>query len=147
MVQEMLGHSSIVLTADTYTSVLPEVAHTAAEKTAAHLLHAAGTVPGTNRRRGKGPVRRKRRAPRNGPARLPLPERRATARRVLGPDHPGDPARPHRLDAASHFRASAPRIPDTRLRKANRIQLPHRPSQSVRDPACLLQTYEEDQCP
>ncbi|WP_433152992.1 tyrosine-type recombinase/integrase [Actinomadura nitritigenes] len=33
VVQEMLGHSSIVLTADTYTSVLPEAAHTAAEKT------------------------------------------------------------------------------------------------------------------
>lgn len=31
VVQDMLGHSSIVLTADTYTSVLPEVAHTAAE--------------------------------------------------------------------------------------------------------------------
>ncbi|WP_433335037.1 site-specific integrase [Spirillospora sp. CA-294931] len=34
VVQEMLGHSSIVLTADTYTSVLPEVAHKAAGKTA-----------------------------------------------------------------------------------------------------------------
>jgi hypothetical protein len=32
VVQEMLGHCSIVLTADTYTSVLPEVARTAAEK-------------------------------------------------------------------------------------------------------------------
>jgi hypothetical protein len=31
----MLGHSSIVLTADTYTSVLPEVARRAAEDTAA----------------------------------------------------------------------------------------------------------------
>ena len=30
-VQEMLGHSSIVLTADTYTSVLPEVASAAAQ--------------------------------------------------------------------------------------------------------------------
>jgi hypothetical protein len=30
-VQEMLGHSSITLTSDTYTSVLPEVARTAAE--------------------------------------------------------------------------------------------------------------------
>ncbi|WP_165966572.1 tyrosine-type recombinase/integrase [Actinomadura sp. 7K507] len=71
VVQEMLGHSSIVLTADTYTSVLPQVAHTAAEKTAALLMHAAGIVPGTNRRRGRGPTRRKRRAPRNGQARLP----------------------------------------------------------------------------
>lgn len=28
----MLGHSSIVLTADTHTSVLPDAAHAAAEK-------------------------------------------------------------------------------------------------------------------
>ena len=31
VVQEMLGHSSITLTSDTYTSVLPEVARAAAE--------------------------------------------------------------------------------------------------------------------
>jgi hypothetical protein len=59
VVQEMLGHSSIVLTADTYTSVLPEVAHTAAEKTAVYLLQAAGVVPGTTRRRRRrAPARR-----------------------------------------------------------------------------------------
>ncbi|WP_165978578.1 site-specific integrase [Actinomadura darangshiensis] len=58
VVQEMLGHSSIVLTAGTYTSVLPEVAHTAAEKTAAYLLQAAGVVPGSARRRGRAPARR-----------------------------------------------------------------------------------------
>lgn len=34
-VQEMLGHSTIALTADTYTSVLPEVAREAAERIAA----------------------------------------------------------------------------------------------------------------
>jgi hypothetical protein len=49
VVQDMLGHSSIVLTADTYTSVLPEVARRAAEKTAAHVMKARGVVPGTNR--------------------------------------------------------------------------------------------------
>ncbi|MFD0686046.1 tyrosine-type recombinase/integrase [Actinomadura fibrosa] len=86
VVQEMLGHSSIVLTADTYTSVLPQVARTAAEKTAALLLHAAGIVPGTNRRRGKGPVRRRRRAPRGGRARLP--------RRHLGRAKGHRPSRP-----------------------------------------------------
>jgi hypothetical protein len=32
VMQEMLGHSGIVLTADIYTSVLPEVPHTAAVK-------------------------------------------------------------------------------------------------------------------
>jgi integrase len=61
VVQEMLGHSSIVLTADTYTSVLPEVAHTAAEKTAAPVLKAGRLVPGTNRTRRRPPVRKKRR--------------------------------------------------------------------------------------
>ncbi|WP_225854370.1 site-specific integrase [Micromonospora sp. ALFpr18c] len=34
VVQDMLGHSSIALTSDTYTSVLPEVAHQAAEAAA-----------------------------------------------------------------------------------------------------------------
>jgi hypothetical protein len=36
----MLGHSTIVITADTYTSVLPEHARTAAESTAALLAGA-----------------------------------------------------------------------------------------------------------
>ncbi|WP_187438298.1 tyrosine-type recombinase/integrase [Actinomadura decatromicini] len=61
VVQDMLGHSSIVLTADTYTSVLPEVAHRAAEKTAAHVMKARGIVPGTNRTRRRAPSRKKRR--------------------------------------------------------------------------------------
>ncbi|MEV0900370.1 hypothetical protein [Actinoplanes sp. NPDC049802] len=34
VVQEMLGHSTLNLTADTYTSVLPEVAREAAEAAA-----------------------------------------------------------------------------------------------------------------
>jgi integrase len=44
VVQEMLGHSTIALTADTYTSVLPQVAHAAAEAIAA-LLRASGGSP------------------------------------------------------------------------------------------------------
>jgi hypothetical protein len=40
-VQTMLGHSSIVLTADTYTSVLPDLAHHAAEATARLVLTSA----------------------------------------------------------------------------------------------------------
>ena len=51
MVQEMLGHSSIVLTADTYTSVLPDAAHAAAEKVADLIIKAGCLVPGTRRRR------------------------------------------------------------------------------------------------
>jgi integrase len=53
-VQAMLGHSSIVLTADTYTSVLPCLAHQAAEATAGLVLRAAQqtarTVRGRSRR-------------------------------------------------------------------------------------------------
>ncbi|MET9246209.1 tyrosine-type recombinase/integrase [Nonomuraea sp. NPDC003709] len=41
VVQAMLGHASIVLTADTHVSVLPEVAHKAARKTARLVLNAA----------------------------------------------------------------------------------------------------------
>jgi integrase len=40
-VQAMLGHSSIVLTADTYVSVLPDLACRAAEATVHHVLGAA----------------------------------------------------------------------------------------------------------
>ncbi|MFB4285849.1 hypothetical protein ACBJ59_62100 [Nonomuraea sp. MTCD27] len=40
----MLGHASIVLTADTYVSVLPEVAHQAARETARLVLRAASKL-------------------------------------------------------------------------------------------------------
>ena len=40
VVQDQLGHSTITLTADTYTSVLPETARTAAEHTATLLFPA-----------------------------------------------------------------------------------------------------------
>ncbi|MEU8359261.1 tyrosine-type recombinase/integrase [Nonomuraea sp. NPDC048882] len=44
VVQAMLGHASIVLTADTYVSVLPEVAHQAARETARLVLRAASKL-------------------------------------------------------------------------------------------------------
>jgi hypothetical protein len=44
----MLGHTSIVTTADTYTSVLPEVAHHAAQATADMILSAARSLPGAD---------------------------------------------------------------------------------------------------
>ncbi len=59
VVQEMLGHSSIVLTADTYTSVLPTVAHSAAEKVAMLVVRAGCLVPGTRRRRRRQGTRRR----------------------------------------------------------------------------------------
>ena len=55
VVQDMLGHSSIVLTADTYTSVLPEVAHKAAEDVATLIIQAGCLVPGTTRPRQPEP--------------------------------------------------------------------------------------------
>lgn len=57
----MLGHSSIVLTADTYTSVLPDAAHAAAEKVAALIIKAGCLVPGTRHQRRRQ-ARRKLRA-------------------------------------------------------------------------------------
>ncbi|HEX5406617.1 MAG TPA: tyrosine-type recombinase/integrase [Pseudonocardiaceae bacterium] len=63
-VQAMLGHSSIVLTADTYTSVLPCLAHQAAEATVGLVLraaqHQARTVGGRSclsRRYARGTAR------------------------------------------------------------------------------------------
>ena len=41
VVQQMLGHSSIITTADTYTSVLPDIAHQAAQATADMITRAA----------------------------------------------------------------------------------------------------------
>jgi len=51
VVQDMLGHSSIVLTADTYTSVLPEVARKVAEDIASLVIAAGCLILGTQERR------------------------------------------------------------------------------------------------
>jgi integrase len=60
IVQDQLGHSSITLTADTYTSVLPGTVRTAADNTAALLFPAsarrAGPVRQQARGRGKKPL-------------------------------------------------------------------------------------------
>ncbi|MEV1171381.1 hypothetical protein [Nonomuraea sp. NPDC049784] len=44
VVRAMLGRASIVLTADTYVSVLPEAAHQAAQETAQLVLNAASAL-------------------------------------------------------------------------------------------------------
>ncbi len=60
VVQDQLGHSTITLTADTYTSVLPETARAAAEDTAAMLFPSPVPRPHTGaqhfRRAGRHPV-------------------------------------------------------------------------------------------
>ncbi|MFI5959321.1 site-specific integrase [Cryptosporangium sp. NPDC051539] len=64
-IQDQLGHASIVLTADTYTSVLPPAQHDAAAATALLVLDAArrlrGDVTAANRRRRARVNARKRR--------------------------------------------------------------------------------------
>ncbi len=55
VVQAMLGHASIVLTADTYSSVLPQVAREAAERTAWLVLRDSGRTHQRGRaRKAKG---------------------------------------------------------------------------------------------
>lgn len=54
IVQDQLGHSTITLTADTYTSVLPETARTAADNTAALLFPASARRAGLVRQRARG---------------------------------------------------------------------------------------------
>jgi integrase len=86
VVQDMMGHASIVLTADTYTSVLPEVARTAAEQVASLILKAGRLVPGTRRPRRASHKRRKHQAHDAAPARLTAahPARQITRPRRTG---------------------------------------------------------------
>jgi integrase len=60
LVQDVLGLSSIVLTADTYISVVPELAFDAAGRIAALIIEAGCLVPGTRRRRGRDTGRARR---------------------------------------------------------------------------------------
>ncbi|HEX9520335.1 MAG TPA: tyrosine-type recombinase/integrase [Streptosporangiaceae bacterium] len=114
-VQDQLGHSSIVLTADTYISVLPDVARQAAEDTASLVLRAGYLVPGTRRTRrkqGLSSLRLGARAVISGGAslahpgrqigHLPIPLPRASA---LGPAR--DPAIPR--PTSGHTRSARPR--------------------------------------
>jgi integrase len=76
IVQALLGHASIVLTADTYTSVLPCLAHRAAEATA-DLIHRAGRdrwqhAPGHARPKKRGTTARQRRGTERTQARNPV---------------------------------------------------------------------------
>ena len=84
VVQEMLGHSSIVLTADTYTSVLPAVAHTAAEKVATLIIQAGCLIPGTRRRRRRQGTPNPRRAQDRGRRTRMTRRSRAHPARQLG---------------------------------------------------------------
>jgi integrase len=51
VISDQLGHASIVLTADTYISVLPDLAHDTAQRVADLILRHGTTVPGAGRTR------------------------------------------------------------------------------------------------
>jgi integrase len=58
VIQDQLGHSSIVFTADTYVTVVPQVAHDTVEAVAQLILRAGRCAPGQHRpRRRSAPVR------------------------------------------------------------------------------------------
>ena len=83
--QEMLVHSSIVLTADTYTLVLPAVGHAAAEKVATLIIQAGCLVPGTRRHRRRQGTRGRRVRARAGHRQAaPVRRSRAHPARQLG---------------------------------------------------------------
>jgi integrase len=85
-VQEQLGHSSIVLTADTYTSVLLELHFKVAEATARLVLKAAARNPGLGYRSKIGPSK----SAASDQATRPEPVR------------PSDPARPGAPTRTAH---------------------------------------------
>jgi hypothetical protein len=92
-VQEQLGHTSIVLTADTYTSVLQQLHFRSAEATARLVLAAAAVNPARPRRR--------------------RPEKSAAAEAVSGPN----PVRPKRSGPKRRRRKGRPRTPHARPTK------------------------------
>ena len=98
VVQDMLGHSSIVLSADTYISVLPEIARETAEAIATLIIEAGCLVPGTQRRRrpGRWSLRRRAHALLTGDL-----SRAHPARQLSGPRRPAPPrSSPRRLAGA-----------------------------------------------
>jgi integrase len=72
VVSDQLGHSSIVLTADTYISVLPPLALKAAEATAKLIAKAGRRAPGSKKpRRSAAPARVRIRPPRSAAGATP----------------------------------------------------------------------------
>ncbi len=100
VVQDKLGHSSIVLTADTYTSVLPEVARKAAEDVATLIIAAGCLIPGTTRPRQPEPPDRGGGSRGSGSRAHPgTPGQSASTR---GPGHQQEPAQRDCSRAAAH---------------------------------------------
>jgi integrase len=95
VVSDQLGHSSIVLTADTYVSVLPALAMQAAEKTARLVAEAGQRAPGSKHatRRNAGPPDPARRGKRrHRESRRPVPSAPSTSAKTAGRSKTGSVA-------------------------------------------------------
>lgn len=116
VVSDQLGHSSIVLTADTYISVLPPLALKAAEATAKLIANAGRRVPGANDPDAP---------PRRG---YPTPSYQAQSRHV---EYPVGRAAPSRTTAEGgppgRRRAGWARHAGPRTNQATTITSTHRP--------------------
>ncbi|MDG4762565.1 tyrosine-type recombinase/integrase [Solwaraspora sp. WMMD406] len=115
--QDLLGHSSVVVTAD-YTSVLPEVQRRCADATANLVLNAARRIRKKirNKARNNRPIRRPKPGAPAPTTRLRRRNRRSTGREARGNRrrgwHPRDTHRPHRPDSKkSPNRTPAARTP------------------------------------
>ena len=100
-VQAQLGHASIVLTADTYTSVLPELLADAAEATARLVLAHAACRPG----------HRPRRRVSDGPPKSAAPA-------LTRPPEPKRPKRSHRRGGRKKGVPHAPHTRPTKIKAA-----------------------------
>jgi hypothetical protein len=112
-IQELLGHSSILVTADTYTSVLPPKQRRVAEATA-HLVLAAASRA---RKKIKATARRNR-PPTASPTGAPMPTR------------PGDTPKPQVSALRKDQQAQdgrpptgSPRTPTVHTRRTNEIDV------------------------
>ena len=88
VVSELLGHSSTVITADTYTSVLPEVATAAAE--AVFQIIPRGTAESPDEEAAEDPEK----APSDGESAVPFPIRSQSAESAGTKRTPRHPHRP-----------------------------------------------------
>ena len=101
VVSDQLGHSSIVLTADTYISVLPPLALKAAEATAKLIAKAGRHIPGSKRSRRRATPARARIRPPQSPAGATSPTATSSTRPTIGTaiDTPPTAAHPARSRA------------------------------------------------
>jgi hypothetical protein len=105
--QDLLGHSSIVVTADTYTSVLPKIQRRCADDTAQLVLAAA--------RRTRKKIRTK--ARKNRPDRGPKTG-------APTPNKPESKTKPHVTSSRSGETAGQPLAPTSHPRDTHRPQRP-----------------------